>query len=61
MEVKINDQVETKEKLTNEKPWFNGIHTFSSVKIVPGQEGLKEDSVLKISVSDGIGASGGLA
>jgi len=53
MKVKVKDEVKLKEKLTNNKPWFNGMHTFSSVKIIPGYQ---EDtpSVLEVNVSDNV-------
>jgi len=56
MKVDVSDQVETKESLTNSKPWFNGVKKFSSVKVNPPQE----NSVLEINVSDEVKADGGL-
>ena len=57
MKVNVNDKVETKESLTNNKPWFNGMKQFSSVKVNPPQ---KKKLVLKINVSDSVAAESDL-
>lgn len=59
LKVKVKNEVGVEERLTNTKPWFNGVHTFSSVKInnAPVKE---EENVLKVNVADGVGAKGGL-
>lgn len=49
-DVKTTDNIEVKEKLTNQKPWFNGAHTFSSVKVNPPQN----PPPLGINVSDSV-------
>ena len=58
LKIRKSDGVKTEESLTNNKKWFNGVHSFSSVKINPARK--KDDNVLEINVSDGISASGGL-
>ena len=35
MNVFVDESVYTKESLLNQRPWFNGVKTFSSVKISP--------------------------
>lgn len=55
MKIKVSDKIQTKEGLTNYKPWFNGLKKFSSVKVNPAPLG--DSSILKINVVDSI-ASG---
>ena len=47
--INTSDQTEVTEKLTNTKPWFNGPHTFSSVKVGSSH---KKPQKLSISVSE---------
>ena len=59
MKIKVSDKIETKESLTNHKPWFNGMKTFSSVKVNPAT--LKEvPSILEINVVDEVTSETGL-
>jgi hypothetical protein len=59
MKVSVSDNVETKECLTNQKPWFNGMKTFSSVKVNPAP--LNDPNVLEVFVVDEIATETGLA
>ena len=36
--VRVSEKIETSENLTNNKPWFNGMKKFSSVKLLPKQK-----------------------
>jgi hypothetical protein len=55
--INTKDNLEVEEKLTNEKPWFNGVKSFSSVKVNPSRE---PPTVLKINVNDAVSTKGGL-
>ena len=33
--VNVSDNIKTEESLSNNKPWFNGMKKFSSVKVLP--------------------------
>lgn len=35
LELNASEKVQVEENLSNHKPWFNGIKTFSSVKVNP--------------------------
>lgn len=56
--VNISDEVTIKESLVNNKPWFNGTKTFSSIKVNPAP--INDPNVLEIYIVDGITADSGL-
>lgn len=47
--INVSDTTKVTESVTNSKPWFNGVHNFSSVKINPPQV---QPSKLEINVSE---------
>ncbi len=59
MKVNVSDSIEAKESLTNNKPWFNGVKQFSSVKVNPAP--INDPNVLEINVVDEIKLDSGLA
>jgi len=48
-QINVSDETKVEDVTTNNKSWFNGVHTFSSVKINPPQE---QPNKLFINVSE---------
>lgn len=50
-DVVVEDNTKAKEVVSKTKPWFNGSHTFSTVKVNPPKS---EPTTLGISVGEGV-------
>ena len=50
-DINVSDESKVTESVVNSKPWFNGVHKFSSVKVNPPQE---QPTSLKIDVNETI-------
>ena len=54
--INVSDNVEAKENLINNKPWFNGTKRFSSVKVNAAPLEEPQTSTLAINVADDVGS-----
>ena len=47
LSLEVSENIDTKENLTNNKPWFNGLKKFSSVKVLPIRKDSGRDKSVK--------------